>query len=167
MRKMTEENLKSAFAGESQAHMRYLAFANKADQEKKGNVARLFRSAAYAEQIHATNHLKTLEGIHSTAENLETAIGGETFEVEEMYPAYKSVADLQEEKAAQKSITWAFETEKVHQELYRRAKEAIARGEDLQLGDIYICGACGFTLEGPLPDKCPLCGAPSSRFSKF
>lgn len=167
MRKMTEENLKSAFAGESQAHMRYLIFADKAELEKKNNVARLFRSIAHAEQIHASNHFRTLEGIHPTAENLEAAIGGETFEVEEMYPAYKSVADLQEEKGAQRSITWAFETEKVHIELYRRAKEAIALGEDLRIGDIYICGACGFTLEGQLPDKCPLCGASSSRFSKF
>lgn len=167
MKKMTEENLRSAFAGESQAHMRYLIYANKAEQENKPNIAKFFRAIAHAEEIHATNHFRTLGEMKSSEENIGVAVQGETFEVEEMYPAYQAVANLQEEKGAQRSITWAFETEKVHKDLYQRAKEAVARGEDIKIADVFICEGCGFTVEGMLPDKCPLCGAPQSRFRRF
>jgi len=167
MRKMTEEFLKAAFAGESQAHMRYLAFAQKAEQEGKPNVARLFQAIAFAEQVHATNHLKVLNGLGDTSANLETAIGGETFEVEEMYPAYNEVARLQGEKGAERSTKAALEAEKVHAGMYTRAKQAVAAGRDVEIGDLYICEICGWTVEGQAPDRCPLCGAPAEKFKKF
>ena len=121
MRKMTESNLQAAFAGESQAHMRYLIFSDRAEKDGQANVARLFKAIAFAEQVHATNHLKTLDGIDTTAGNLQTAINGETFEVEEMYPAFRAVAELQGEKGAVRSTGWALEAEKVHAELYSQA----------------------------------------------
>lgn len=167
MKKMTSDNLKAAFAGESQAHMRYLAFADKAEQEGKPNVARLFRAIAYAEQVHATNHLRTLDGIGSTSENLAAAVGGETFEVEEMYPAYLTVAKFQDEQGAQQSITGALETEKVHMDMYKDAKNAVDGGKDLDVSPIGICQACGFTVEGKAPGKCPVCGVPAEKFRMF
>jgi len=167
MRKMTESNLQAAFAGESQAHMRYLIFADKAEKEGHANVARLFQAIAFAEQVHATNHFKNLDGIGGTADNLQAAINGENYEVEEMYPAYRAVADLQEEKGAVRSTTWALEAEKVHAELYDQAKTAVQGGQDADIGDIYICEVCGWTGTGEPPDRCPLCGAPASRFRQF
>jgi rubrerythrin len=167
MRKMTKSNLEAAFAGESQAHMRYLIFADKAEKYGGANVARLFRGIAYAEQVHATNHLKNLGGIADTTDNLQTAINGETFEVEEMYPAYRAVAELQEEKGAVRSTTWALEAEKVHAELYGQAKAAVEDDHDVDIGDIYICEVCGWTVTEQAPDKCPLCGAPAKRFKQF
>lgn len=167
MRKMTEGNLQAAFAGESQAHMRYLIFADKAEKEGRANVARLFRAIAFAEQVHATNHYKVLDGVGGTADNLQVAINGETYEVEEMYPAFRAVAELQEQKGAVRSTTWALEAEKVHAELYGQAKAAVEGGQDVDVGDIYICEVCGWTGTGEAPDKCPLCGAPSSRVRGF
>lgn len=167
MRKMTDENLRAAFAGESRAHMRYLIFARKAEEEGFRNVARLFRAIAYAEQVHAANHFKTLGELKSTADNLQAAIGGETFEVEEMYPAYNAVAELQGEKGAQRSIRFALEAEKIHAGLYKKAKEAVEAGKDLEIGRIYICDVCGYTGEGDPPDRCPICGAPRERFTLF
>jgi len=128
MHKMTEENLKAAFAGESQAHMRYLIFAEVAEREGKPNIARLFRAIAYAEQVHAQNHLWELSGIQDTPRNLAEAIAGEIFEVEEMYPAYDAVAELQGEKGAKRSIHYALEAEKIHARMYEKAKEAAAKG---------------------------------------
>jgi len=167
MRKMTEDNLKSAFAGESQAHMRYLIFASKAEQEGFPNVARLFRAIAYAEQVHATNHFNVLGMIRGTAENLQVAINGETFEVNEMYPAYKAVAELQEEKGAQRSTNAALQAEKVHAGMYQKAKQGVERKEDIALGPVFICEVCGYTVEGSAPDRCPICGASKERFRKF
>ena len=167
MRKMTEDNLKSAFAGESQAHMRYLIFANKAEQEGFPNVARLFRAIAYAEQLHATNHYNVLSLVHETADNLQAAINGETFEVNEMYPAYKAVAELQEEKGAQRSTNAALQAEKVHAAMYQKAMQGVERREDIALGPVFICAACGYTLEGSAPDRCPICGASKEKFRKF
>ncbi len=167
MRKMTEDNLKSAFAGESQAHIRYLIFANKAEQEGFPNVARLFRAIAYAEQLHATNHYNVLGLVHKTADNLQVAINGETFEVDEMYPAYKAVAELQEEKGAQRSTNAALQAEKVHAGMYQKAKQGIERREDIALGPVFICEVCGYTLEGSAPDRCPICGASKEKFRKF
>lgn len=166
MRKMTEDNLRAAFAGESQAHMKYLAFAENADREYP-NIARLFRATAYAEQIHAAKHLKNLSGIGSVIDNLTTAIGGETFEVEEMYPAYRSVAELQSEKAALQGINWALEAEKTHAELFAGARRSAETGVDAAVGTIHVCSLCGYTTEGEVPDKCPICNAPSSRFHAF
>jgi len=167
MKKMTEENVKGAFAGESQAHMKYMAFAEAAEKEKLANIARLFRANSFAEQIHATNHLRTLSGIKKTAENLRGAIEGETFEVEEMYPAYIKVAEDQSEKTALMWFNAAMVAEKVHAGLYKRAKESVDKGKDLDYFPVQVCGVCGFTAEGEAPDKCPVCGAPKEKFVKF
>ena len=167
MHKMTEQNLRSAFAGESQAHMRYLIFAEAAEKERKSNIARLFKAIAYAEEVHAANHLKALGGIEETKGNLETAVGGETFEVEEMYPVYNIAAKLQNEKEAERSTHYALEAEKIHVGMYKKAKEAAKEGKDLDLKDVYICPVCGYTVEGEVPEYCPVCGAKREVFKKF
>lgn len=167
MRKMTEENVKAAFAGESQAHMKYLNFAVKAAEEGKSNVARLFRAASFAEQVHASSHLEVLGGIGSTAENLSEAAYGENFEVEEMYPAFMIVAEDQEEFEAHQSFGNAYEAEKQHHEFYLKAKEAVDAGRDVDLGIINVCSVCGCTLEGEAPNKCPVCGAKKEKFVQF
>jgi len=164
---MTEEGLRAAFAGESQAHMRYLIFAQKAEEEGYPNIARLFRAISFAEQVHATNHFRTLGDLGSSADNLDAAIGGETFEVEEMYPAYDAVAELQGEKGARRSIRYALEAEKIHAAMYSKAKEAVKSGKDLEVGKIYICSVCGYTGEGEPPDRCPICGATKDKFRTF
>lgn len=167
MRKMTEADLKAAFAGESQAHMKYLNFAERAEKEKRPNVARLFHATAYAERVHASNHLRALEGIAGTAVNLGEAIAGETYEVEEMYPSFAAVAALQEEKKALRSMNWALEAEKTHAALYDAARRVVEGGQDIATADIFVCGTCGFTLEGAAPDVCPVCGAKREFFRKF
>ena len=167
MKKMTEENLKAAFAGESQAHLKYLNFAEQARREKLPNVARLFEAAAYAEQVHASNHLRALEGIGHTPENLVAAAGGETFEIDEMYPAYMIVAEAQGEDKALRSMKWAFEAEKVHQALYQAAHEQAAAKHDVEEKNIWVCPVCGFTMEGDAPDVCPVCGTKHEKFRKF
>jgi rubrerythrin len=167
MKKMTEDNVKAAFAGESQAHVKYAAFAEKAKQEQKPNIARLFTAASFAEQVHAGAHLRVLKGVGSTVDNLDAAIGGENFEVEEMYPAFIAVADAQAEPAAKTSFARAMEAEVVHHALYAKSKDAAASGEDADLGDLWVCSGCGWTGEGPAPDKCPLCGAPASILVRF
>ncbi len=166
MRKMTEDNLKAAFAGESQAHMKYLIFAEKAEKDRP-NIARLFRAIAYAEQVHATTHFKNLGGVGDIAGNLGTAVAGETFEVEEMYPAYHAVAELQAEKSALRGIDWALEAEKDHAVLFANAKAAVEAGSDPQIGTLFVCSVCGYTGEGAAPDKCPLCNAPLNKFQNF
>ena len=167
MHTMTKENLKSAFSGESQAHMKYVLFADKAEEEKFGNIARLFRAIAFAERVHASNHLNALNGINLTMDNLDVAIDGETFEVNEMYPAYKAVAELQDEKKAVKSMHYALEAEKIHAVLYGEAKEAVKSGKDLEVGEINICPVCGHTVVGKAPERCPVCGVSGDRFRKF
>jgi rubrerythrin len=167
MHKMTEDNLKAAFAGESQAHMKYLAFADKAEKEGKPEIARLFRATSYAEQVHAHTHLRILKGVGSVVENLDAAMGGENFEVDEMYPAYIAVAEAQGEKAAARSADWALQAEKTHASLYARAKEAALADKDVALGQIHVCSICGWTGEGEPPDKCPLCGAKKEKFQLF
>jgi rubrerythrin len=159
--------MQSAFAGESQAHMRYLIFADKADKEGFPNVSRLFRAIAYAERVHATNHLRELGGIQESAENLQTGINGETYEVEEMYPAFKAVAELQGEKGALRSSDWALQAEKIHAVMYGQAKTAVEAGRDLEIEDIHICEVCGHTVTGEPPDRCPICNARRERFRKF
>lgn len=167
MRKMTQDNLNSAFAGESQAHMRYLIFSQCAEKEGKPNISRLFKAIAYAEQVHATNHFKVLEQLGSTSQNLQEAINGESFEVEEMYPAYLEVAKLQDEKGAQRSMNFALEAEKIHSAMYQKAKQATDEGKDIELKDIQICSVCGYTAEGEAPKTCPVCGATKDKFKKF
>jgi len=167
MRKMTEKNLNEAFAGESQAHMRYLIFGDVAEKAGYKNIARLFRAISYAEQVHATNHYRNLGMIKDTEDNLQVAIDGETYEVEEMYPVFNEVAKFQGEKGAETSTHYALEAEKIHAELYRKAKESVKNKKDLDIGDIYICSVCGYTTVGEAPEKCPVCGAPKSAFKKF
>ena len=167
MKKMTEQNLKDAFAGESQAHMKYLIFADKAEQEGKSNIARLFRAISYAEQVHATNHFKTLGDLGDTIDNLQSAINGEDFEVEEMYPAYDAVAKLQEEESAVRSVHYAIEAEKIHSAMYSKARQSIKEGKDVDLGELSICPVCGYTAEGDTPDTCPVCGLVKDKFVKF
>jgi len=167
VREMTRRFLADAFAGESQAHMRYLIFAEKAENEGFSNVARLFKAIAYAEFVHAKNHLMELGQVGSTADNLKVAIDGETFEVQEMYPVYHEVAKLQGEKGAQRTTRFAMEAEKVHAELYSKAREAVLKGQDVDMEKVYVCPMCGYTVVGEAPDKCPICGCPRERFVRF
>lgn len=167
MRPMTEENLKAAFAGESQAHMRYLIFADQAEKEGKRNLARLFRAIAYAEQVHATNHYRELGLIGDSPSNLQQCIDGETFEVEEMYPAYNKVAEMQGESGAVRSTHYALEAEKIHAGMYKEAKEKADAGKDVEIGKVYICPVCGYTVEVEAPDVCPVCGARHETFKEF
>ena len=167
MKKMTEKNLKDAFSGESQAHMKYLAFAAKAESENKPNIARLFRAISFAEQVHATGHLKVLGEIGNTTENLEAAVAGENFEVDEMYPSYDAVAKLQNEKDAIRSIHFAIEAEKIHAAMYTEARQSSKEGRDAKIGPIFICPVCGYTVEGDTPDSCPVCGVKKDKFEKF
>jgi rubrerythrin len=167
MKIMTDKNLHDAFAGESQAHMKYLAFAQKAEEEGKPNIARLFRAISFAEQVHAVNHLKTLGEVGDTVENLQSAINGENFEVEEMYPAYDAVAKLQDEKGAIRSIHYAIEAEKIHAAMYTTSKQDAKEGSDSDLGPIHICPVCGYTVEGGKPQNCPVCGLTSEKFVEF
>lgn len=167
MREITRTNLQQAFAGESQAHLRYSVYAEMAERESLANVSRLFRAASFSEQIHATNHLRNLGGVARTCENLKTALSGEGFEVAEMYPAYVEVANLQGEKGAARSMQNAFEAEKVHAQLYARAGEAADAQKDVEVGEVYVCESCGYTMEGDPPERCPICGAIHTRFRKF
>ena len=167
MKDQTRENLEAAFAGESQAHLRYMVYADTAEREGRSNVARLFHAASYSEQIHAANHLRSLREVGDSAKNLEVALAGETHEVVEMYPAYIELAAEQEESGAERSMERAFEAEKVHAALYRQAGEAVAAGKDVALGAVYVCEVCGYTMEGEAPDRCPVCGAPHTRFKTF
>ena len=167
MKEKSEKNLNDAFAGESQAHMKYLAFGDKAERENLPNVARIFRANSFAEQIHATNHLRTLSGIQSTSENLQAAIEGETDEIEEMYPAFIKDAQEEQELAAERMSIWAKAAEEVHAGLYKKAKGAVDGGQDVDLETIYVCQVCGFTMEGDAPEICPVCGTPKARFSQF
>ena len=168
MRPMTEEFLKAAFAGESQAHMKYLAFAEKAEKEGRPRIANLFRAIAYAELVHATNHLEALGGIGSTGENLVAAKDGEDFEVDEMYPAYLANAELQGEKKAARSMQFALEAERIHSELYAAAKAAVDAGEDIAEAKVWVCPVCGWTVTGDdPPERCPVCNALRKVFREF
>lgn len=159
----TEKGLKEAFAGESQANRKYLAFAKKADDEGYKAVAKLFRAAAEAETVHAHNHLRELKGIKSTKENLETAINGEAHEFQEMYPEMMKDAEAEGNKSALRSFHIANEVEKVHAGLYKKALDNLGNNEDV---DYYICKVCGYTAEKDAPDTCPVCGAKKVAFYK-
>ena len=167
MHSMTKENLKSAFSGESQAYMKYIIFADKAEEEGFKEIARLFRAIAFAERVHASNHLNALNGINLTVDNLDVAIAGETYEVNEMYPSYKAVAELQDEQRAIKSMHYALEAEKIHATLYSESKDAVKSGKDLEIGEINICPVCGRTVVGKAPDRCPICGVQGDKFKRF
>ena len=158
----TEANLQAAFAGESQANRKYLAFARQAEQEGHSQVAKLFRAAAEAETIHALNHLRAMGAIKSTSDNLLEAIAGETHEFTHMYP--EMIAAAKEEGAAQalRSFRFAYEVEKVHAGLFLEALECLEKGHEEF--DYYICPVCGHTLERRAPETCEICGAKGSVF---
>lgn len=159
----THENLKNAFAGESQAFMKYTAFAKKAEKDGFANVAKLFRTTAEAEKIHAEGHLGADEGIKSTAENLEAAIGGETYEHNEMYPPMLEQAVAEGHKA-KRMFGFAVEAEKVHAALYKKALEAVKNGQDLSDSNIWLCPVCGHIELGTPPENCPICNVKASVY---
>jgi rubrerythrin len=163
----TTDNLKAAFAGESQANRRYLAFAKKADEEGYPQVARLFRAAAHAETVHALSHMRALGDIKSTTENLQTAVAGEHYEVVTMYPDFIKDADAEDVKKALNSFRWAWEVEKVHEALYTRALEAMEAKQDVPAVEYYVCPVCGYTHEGPMTDRCPVCNTTAERFERM
>jgi rubrerythrin len=181
MHDMTASNLRSAFGGESMAHMRYLIWADKAEEEGFQNVARLFRAISFAEQVHATNHFTELRnesgeflvpsggvfGLGSTSDNLQGGIDGEVFEINEMYPVYLNAARFQSEKGAERSFHYALSAEKIHAAMFQKAKQEVDAGKDVELGPIQICDNCGYTHEGEAPDKCPVCGVGKDRFKTF
>jgi rubrerythrin len=154
----TTDNLKDAFAGESQANQKYRAFAKKAEKEGFSNIAKLFRTTAEAERIHAEGHLKALEMIASTADNLQSAIDGETYEFEEMYPPMLELAQKDGHKA-KTMFKFAVDAEEVHAIIYKKALEAVKNGVDMDVSDFYLCPICGYIEVGSTPEKCPVCGA--------
>jgi rubrerythrin len=162
----TDENLKAAFAGESQANRRYLAFARKAEEEGFTQVAKLFKAAAEAETIHALNHLRIIGETKSTLENLNTAVSGETFEFKEMYPGYIAAAKQEGNKQATWSFDVANQVEQIHAKLFNKAIAALKNKKPVEQVDYYVCGVCGNTVEGTPPDNCPICGAPKEKFFK-
>ena len=159
----TEENLKEAFAGEAQANQKYRAFADKAERDGFPNVARLFRTTAEAERVHAEGHLKALAGIGSTAENLQAGIDGETYEFREMYPPMVEQAEADGHKA-KRMFAFAVEAEAVHAKLYSLALEAIRKGEDLAETRFFLCPYCGHIEFGTPPERCPICGARAEKY---
>ncbi len=160
----TNEDLQNAFAGESQANRKYLAFAKKAEDEGFVQVAKLFRAAAEAETVHAHNHLRVMGGIKSTKENIEEAIEGETHEYTKMYPEMILQAEKEENKKAVNSFDLANKVESIHASLYQKALENLGKNESV---DYYVCQICGNTVENSAPDKCHICGAPASKFTKI
>jgi rubrerythrin len=157
-------NLKEAFAGESQANRKYLAFAEKAEKDGYPQVARLFRAAAAAETVHAMNHLKALKAINATADNLKEAVAGETVEFREMYPAMIAAAQAEGHKEALRSFEFANAVEQTHAQLFQKALENLDKKE---LVDIFVCAICGHTVEGEPPDNCPVCKAVKKFFNKI
>jgi rubrerythrin len=168
MKQMTKKAMEEAFAGESMAHMKYLAFSEVAEKEGYKGIAKLFKAIAYAEQVHATNHARALGLIGNTVDNLKEAMSGENFEVEEMYPAYDAVAKTQGEKLAERYIHYALEAEKIHESMYNDALESVKDKKDKDVDKVYICPVCGYTAIGDLDiEKCPVCGISVDRFVEF
>lgn len=160
----TTDNLHEAFSGESQAYQKYSAFAKKAERDGFVNIAKLFKTTAEAERVHAEGHLKALDMIASTADNLKAAIKGETYEYQEMYPPMEDLASKEGHKA-KTMFRFALGAEKVHAEIYARALEAVQKGVDLDVSDFYLCPICGYIELGSAPEKCPVCGALGKVFT--
>lgn len=161
----TKENLAGAFAGESQANRKYLAFAKQAEKDGYPQVAKLFRAAAHAETVHAHAHLRAMGGINTTLENLKAAVAGEGFEFETMYPPYLAEAQQEGNKPAEISFRNALAVEKVHYDLYNAALESVQGGSDLAARSVYVCEICGHTVYDQAQDKCEVCGAVKDRFT--
>jgi len=164
MGEKTLTNLRDAFAGESQANRKYLAFAAKAEREGYAQVARLFRAAAESETVHALKHLNVMKGVGSTPDNLNAAINGETYEFEQMYPGMIRDAEAEAEKSARISFWNANEVEKEHAVLFKQALEALGSNDAVEY---WICGNCGHVHLNEAPEKCPVCQAPKSMFKKI
>jgi rubrerythrin len=161
----TEQHLKEAFAGESQANRKYLAFSTKADQEGHPQVARLFRAAAEAETVHAHNHLRVLKGVKSTKENLQEAVAGETHEFKKMYPEMIEIAKAEGQKEAVRTFNFANEVEKVHAQLYQKLLDNLGKSQENY--PYYVCPVCGYTAEKNPPGTCPVCGTKGEMFKKM
>lgn len=178
---MTSEFLHSAYGGESMAHMRYLQWGQIAGKEGFPNIAKLFEAIAYAESVHANNHFREIDGEindatvtaggvfgnKKTVDNLQGAINGELHEVEQMYPVYLNAAKFQEEAGAGRSFHFALEAEKIHADLFAKARNAAKEGKDIELESVYICPICGHTVLDAAPDKCPVCGAKKELYKQF
>lgn len=178
---MTADFLRSAYGGESMAHMRYLIWGDVAVKENMPNIGRLFRAISYAEWAHADNHFRELGeiegdytvpagaifGLGKTAENLQGAINGELHEVEQMYPVYLETAKFQQEKGAERAFHFALEAEKIHAKMFQEAQQAAKQGNDIEFSTIYICPVCGYTTAGNAPDSCPVCGAKKKIFKEY
>ncbi len=162
----TERNLEEAFAGESQASRRYHFFADKAESEGHPQIARLFRAAVEAETVHARNHLTVMGGINSTAENLKGAISGEEYEFTKMYPAFIKQAKAEGNNRAEISFSHANAVEKIHHDLYQKALASLEAGKEPKAEPYFVCQVCGNTVAGEAPEKCPICGAPKSKFKR-
>jgi len=160
-----EDCLKEAFAGESQASRKYLAFAAKADQQGYLQVGKLFRAAAEAETVHAHNHLKAFKGIKSTMENLQEAIKGEIHEVKAMYPDMIATAKSEGNREAERTFNYAYEVEKIHAQLYQKLLDNLTTEE--KANAYYVCPICGYTAEQEITGACPVCGAKGSLFKKI
>jgi len=163
----TGENLQAAFAGESQASRKYLYFAGKAEEEGHKQIARLFRAASDAETVHARNHLRAMQGIKATKDNLKEAIGGENYEFTEMYPAFMKQAEAEGDNKAKNSFDLANKVEQIHHRLYQTALSMLEKGQVVAEKPIYVCQVCGNTVEGEAPDRCPICGAPKKMFKRI
>ncbi len=160
----TTDNLQDAFAGESQANRKYVAFARKAEADGYPQIAKLFRAAAEAETVHALAHLRVMDGIKSTADNLQAAIDGEGYEFQQMYPQFLEEAEKDENKPAQTSFRHAMAVEKIHHDLYSEALKTLQAGNDLPAATIHICPVCGNTVKDGVPDRCPICGTAGEKF---
>jgi rubrerythrin len=160
----TQDNLKAAFAGESQANRKYLAFAKAAEKEGKTNLANLFRAVAEGETIHALKHFATLGEIKDSVENLKAAIAGETYEIETMYPGFIETATEEGEKAAEMTFFGANEVEKTHQKKFTEALGSVEKGEDIPAQKYFVCQVCGQLELGEAPERCPICKAPTTSF---
>lgn len=178
---MTADFLRSAYGGESMAHMRYLVWGEAAEKDGFPNIGRLFKAVAYAEWVHAKNHFTVLKqqvgdytvpagavfGMTNIVENLQGAINGELHEIDQMYPVYMQVAKFQNEKEAERSFHYAVEAEKKHAELFSKAQEYAKEGKDMGSDNFYVCPICGYTEQGEAPEKCPICGLKKERFIGF
>jgi rubrerythrin len=163
----TDENLKAAFAGESQANRTYLAFAKKAEQEGFPQIAKLFRAAAEAETVHALNHLRVTGQVKSTVENLGAALSGETYEFTKMYPDFLTEAKKEGNKKAEVSFDYANKVEQIHAALYQKALDELKNKNEPAKVAYYVCPVCGNTFEGSTPDNCPICVTPKEKFMKI
>ncbi|WP_416176400.1 rubrerythrin family protein [Clostridium sp.] len=178
---MTADFLRSAYGGESMAHMRYLIWGEEAAKEGYHNIGRLFKAISYAEWVHAKNHFNVLKdqagdssvtaggvfGMANVVNNLQGAFDGEMHEINQMYPVYLETAKLQGEEDAKRSFSFALSAEKEHAKLFKKAQDSAKQGKDLEGTKIYVCSVCGFTVEGEAPEKCPICGVPKDKFNEF